>query len=142
MKNFLLIIFLLISFTGFTQPPHGRGGGDFSRIQGLKVAYLTNRLNLTSDEAAKFWPVYNKYTAEIMDIRKQHSTDVIAEDEKALAVKKKYFVEFKKMLGSDERANQVFYSEKEFGNYIRKEIESRQKMKPPFNSQQNNNTPQ
>lgn len=31
------------------------------RIQALKVAYLTERLELTSDQAQVFWPIYNQH---------------------------------------------------------------------------------
>ena len=31
------------------------------KIKVLKVAYLTDQLNLTSDEAEKFWPIYNVF---------------------------------------------------------------------------------
>ena len=31
------------------------------KIKALKIAFITEELNLTSNEAEKFWPVYNKY---------------------------------------------------------------------------------
>ena len=31
------------------------------KIKALKVAYITNQLDLTADEAEKFWPIYNDY---------------------------------------------------------------------------------
>jgi Spy/CpxP family protein refolding chaperone len=31
------------------------------QIKAMKVAYITSELNLNSDEAAKFWPVYNAF---------------------------------------------------------------------------------
>lgn len=35
------------------------------RIEAMRVAYITRRLQLTADESQKFWPVYNEYTAEL-----------------------------------------------------------------------------
>ena len=29
------------------------------KIRTLKIAYISNQLNLTSNEAEKFWPIYN-----------------------------------------------------------------------------------
>lgn len=31
------------------------------KIKALKIAYLTERLNLTPNEAEQFWPIYNTY---------------------------------------------------------------------------------
>lgn len=128
MKRFLIAVFLLISIVGFSQLPK-QGGGGFGRLQSLKVAYLTRQLSLTPDEAAKFWPIYYAYTGETATIRRESTNNVISGDEKLLNVKKKYWGQFKNVLGSDERVNKVFLSERDFGNLIRKEIEARQKMR-------------
>ena len=37
----------------------------------MKVAFLTSELNLTSDEAEKFWPVYNAYDDKQFELRHQ-----------------------------------------------------------------------
>ncbi len=124
MKKYFLILALLISGTTFSQQPGGLGN-----LQGLKIAYMTRQLNLTSDEAQKFWPVYYNYTDEMNDARKSMKDDVIGLDEKLLSLKKKYWGEFKKVLGTDERVNKGFLSEREFGSYIKNELENRQKMK-------------
>ena len=41
------------------------------QIKALKVAFLTSELNLTSDEAEKFWPVYNAYDDKQFELRHQ-----------------------------------------------------------------------
>jgi Spy/CpxP family protein refolding chaperone len=41
------------------------------QVKSLKVAYITNELNLTPDEAAKFWPLYNAFEDKQQEIRKQ-----------------------------------------------------------------------
>jgi len=33
--------------------------GSKEKIKALKIAYITEKLNLTSNEAEKFWPIYN-----------------------------------------------------------------------------------
>ena len=35
-----------------------------NRIESLKVAFITNKLNLSPAEAQKFWPVYNEYESK------------------------------------------------------------------------------
>ena len=124
MKKYFLILALLICGTTFSQKPGGLGN-----LQGLKIAYMTRQLNLSSEEAQKFWPIFYNYTDEMNDTRKTMKDDVIGLDEKLLSLKKKYWGEFKKVLGTDERVNKGFLSEREFGNYIKNELENRQKMK-------------
>jgi len=41
------------------------------QIKSMKVAYITNELSLTPDEAAKFWPIYNAFEEKQQEIRKQ-----------------------------------------------------------------------
>ena len=40
------------------------------RIKALKVAFITERLALTSEEAQKFWPIYNVHDDRIFELRK------------------------------------------------------------------------
>ncbi|MFP4845720.1 sensor of ECF-type sigma factor [Winogradskyella sp. PE311] len=49
----LLLITLLISASVFGQRP------DREKIKALKIAHITEQLDLTKEEAQKFWPVYN-----------------------------------------------------------------------------------
>ncbi|WP_347174582.1 sensor of ECF-type sigma factor [Polaribacter uvawellassae] len=56
---FTLIFTLLISTPLFSQER-----GSNKKIKTLKVSYITEKLALTSQEASKFWPVYNKFEKE------------------------------------------------------------------------------
>ena len=38
------------------------------RIQALKVAYITEKLALTPDQAQVFWPIYNTYGERMSEI--------------------------------------------------------------------------
>lgn len=70
---------LMMAFVGLLLPAFaqncGGGGGNANmqekkeKIKALKVAYLTNKLSLTPDEAEKFWPVYNEYQDKLMQLR-------------------------------------------------------------------------
>ena len=50
-----------------------RDGDRHERIQAMKIAYITERIELTPAEAEKFWPVYNDYNSKkdkiLRDIR-------------------------------------------------------------------------
>jgi len=41
------------------------------RIKTLKVAFITERLGLTSQEAQEFWPVYNAYDESLQKLRRK-----------------------------------------------------------------------
>lgn len=41
------------------------------QIKALKVAFITNELSLTPDEAAKFWPLFNTFEEKQQEIKKQ-----------------------------------------------------------------------
>ena len=41
------------------------------QIKALKVAFITNELALTSDEATKFWPLFNSFEEKQQEIKKQ-----------------------------------------------------------------------
>lgn len=61
-----LIILLLLSIYTFSQP-HFREKRE--QIKALKIAFITNELALTPDEATKFWPIYNAFDDKQNEIR-------------------------------------------------------------------------
>jgi hypothetical protein len=105
------------------QEPPGR------KLAGLKIAYVTNQLNLTPEEAEKFWPVYNNYINEFRKARMEQKEDILLQEEEMLNLRKKYRAEFKKILGTDTRANRSLTLERDFNNIIRKELQKRREMK-------------
>ncbi|MBN9284753.1 MULTISPECIES: sensor of ECF-type sigma factor [Flavobacterium] len=64
-KRILPFILLLISITGFGQ--------DFKekreQIKQLKVAFITTEVGLTTEEATKFWPIYNTFDERQFELR-------------------------------------------------------------------------
>lgn len=41
------------------------------QIKSLKIAYITNELNLSPEEAAKFWPLFNAFEDKQRELRKE-----------------------------------------------------------------------
>ncbi len=139
MKQILIILFIATTASaGFAQQkdnvqPNG------SRLEALKIAYLTKNLNLTPDEAQRFWPIYNSYTGEIREVKidqRKNKTPELDTEEKVLGIRKKYNSEFSRVLGTD-RTNTFFKSEKNFGNYVRKELAERKQSKQGSKGQRN-----
>lgn len=54
MKTITFILLFFIGITNYAQD-------ESQKIDQLKIAYFTDELNLTSNEAKRFWPVYNKH---------------------------------------------------------------------------------
>lgn len=98
------------------------------KIEALKIAYITKRLQLTPEESQKFWPLYNQYESEKKQIRKttmgtikelKEDGDFTNEEaEKAIAkyiefkakdldLIKKYVIEFRKFLPATKIAKLV-----------------------------------
>ena len=74
MKKTLLIITLLLSALIFAQPP--RDGKFKERIKAQKTAFITTQLDLSTDEAQKFWPIYNEFEETIENIRTRGLRDI------------------------------------------------------------------
>jgi len=118
MKNRILIFiaaFTLFSGKVFSQEDEARN----EKVEAMKIAFITEKLNLTSAEAKVFWPVFNEYNTEMKKIKakekennltfkaKTTPTDqdagkLISEQlslrQSELDLTKKYVNEFKKVL--------------------------------------------
>jgi Spy/CpxP family protein refolding chaperone len=46
-----------------------QGGNMRERIKAQKVAFITDQLKLSAEEAQQFWPVFNKYESEVETIK-------------------------------------------------------------------------
>jgi len=71
MKKIIFVLgFFFILFQGFSQPKDGKDG-NFEKYQSMKVSYMTDKLNLTPEEAQMFWPVYNEFDKKRFEIHKK-----------------------------------------------------------------------
>ncbi|MFN8153275.1 MAG: hypothetical protein U0Y08_03175 [Bacteroidia bacterium] len=73
--RFCLLVITLLGTATFTQAqgPGNRGEERREDIEAMKIAFLTRRLNLTPEEAKKFWPVYNQFSDELKNIRENRN---------------------------------------------------------------------
>lgn len=132
MKPIFLIITICLGlvFSGIAQDDGSKNDGG-GRLAALKIGYLTKKLNLSTDEAQKFWPIFNKYEDEIRGVRIEQRDKKIAEldaEEKILTIRKRYNNEFTKALSSD-KVNTFFRVEKEFNVSIQKELLERRQQR-------------
>ncbi len=72
-KHFMVIILLLITGNFYGQHKPNK-----EKIKSLKVAYITEKLDLTSKEAQDFWPIYNEHEEQLETLRYQERTEVFS----------------------------------------------------------------
>lgn len=161
MKNILkhktlmfFITFLAIIFCNFTganaqdrpQPPKEEPPMSYEAIQMQKIAFYTAELDLTPQEAEKFWPLYNEFwdargkaRREVMDALRKLNDNLEAESaitdteirklsEIYLAnytaeaeLMSEYFVKFQKILPI-KKAAKIFSTEEKFRRMLIKQL--------------------
>lgn len=67
MQKIYSILLLFVTFLAFGQDKDDR----FERIKALRVAYISEKLNLTPEEAQRFWPVFNQFDDKMDGFHKQ-----------------------------------------------------------------------
>lgn len=140
MKKLLFIC--LILFSSLQLAAQNREGHR-EKIKALKTAHITEGLNLTPQEAQKFWPVYNKYEKKRRQLHRQEHADIeniecISEDKakkmldeyvrlerEDYLLKKQYFQELSTIL-SAQRIIQLKKVEEDFNRKLIKEYRARQ----------------
>ncbi|MFD0837010.1 hypothetical protein ACFQ0I_14615 [Mariniflexile aquimaris] len=65
MKTLTSILFIL-SFSLLTVAQ-----GNMDKIKALKIAFITEKLNLSEKEAQQFWPIYNSYQEDMSTLKRQ-----------------------------------------------------------------------
>lgn len=114
------------------------------RIESLRIAYLSERLQLTPDEAKAFWPVYNKLETEMKELRKKYRmmdeeeeietmseeeagkklNELLAFKEAQLNLTKKYQTELKKVIPA-RKVLLLYRAEEDFKRELLKRIRER-----------------
>ena len=74
MKNLLIALFILSPGLTIAQGP--RMGGE--KMEAMKVTFLTQKLDLSAEEAKIFWPIYNDFTKEQSALRKDRMQKMIS----------------------------------------------------------------
>jgi len=65
-KRIFCVLFAIISITVNAQDKRP----ERENVEAMKIGFLTDRLDLSPEEARKFWPVYNQYSDEMEKLRK------------------------------------------------------------------------
>jgi len=120
---------------------------DNPKIEQLKIGYLTERMNLSTEEAQKFWPLYNEYSKKMrlakgktrlkmeeiklsLDASTDSELESLADELIAFKIKEGKFFEdfyprFKSIL-SIEKVLRFYKAEEEFPRWVLKQVRQRQ----------------
>ena len=134
----LLMAIILLSSPALAQQPNekdGHSGANREKMEAQRVAFITQQLKLTPEEAKVFWPVYNEYDAKRQALKKSfresgymHREDLdkltqkeaeqildnqIVEAQKFLDLRKEYHSKFKAVLPAV-KILKLYDSEREF----------------------------
>lgn len=141
MRINLILILLVLAQAAWAQ----RGGPYKEKVDALKVGFITKKLDLSSEEAQKFWPVYNKYHEQLeknrsgmKEVLGEHLGNLdkmtSAEADKALLemqamrsqeleILKLYTQEFKKILPA-QKVVKLFIAEHEFKRELLRQLKN------------------
>lgn len=141
---------VIMTVTGAVAQPRGgmmkeRAGMAKERIHAAKMAYITDRLHLTSAQASSFIPVYNECEDEVLAVRKkyrqrymathkdtqdddikprQYIDDDLNYQQEVLDIKKKYKDRFLKVL-SEKQLTELYESEREFRKLLQQRLKEK-----------------
>lgn len=65
MRTYIVLLLLLISYNINAQK------SPRERVKAFKIAYITEQLDLTPQEAQKFWPIYNEHEENMEKVNRQ-----------------------------------------------------------------------
>lgn len=160
LKKFKIIpaAFFILTLTGiggnhaFAQQPDNQGNQNpndqeaMQKIESLKMAYLTNQLNLSPSEAQKFWPVYNQYESQLQQINRERRENQLQRNnlkdpsdqqieqslnrdfqlrQQALQLRENYRKQFQQVI-PPRKVSRLYQSEKDFNMKLIQELRRRQ----------------
>lgn len=133
-KIYAIAVLLFITSALAAQGP-GKKQQNRERIEAQKVAFITEKLELTPAEAQQFWPVYNEFDAKRRDLNKEFKkasdsddldfekmsdkeAEVLADQslihaQKMLDLRKEYHAKFKKILPA-KKVLKLYEAERQF----------------------------
>lgn len=75
----IILLSVIICATASAQPSHKNcNGGHFQKIESEKIAYYTQAMDLTPEEAKAFWPVYDAIEKDQRQLNKKEGKAFMA----------------------------------------------------------------
>lgn len=96
MKTYFKITITVLCICSFLNKLQAQNQKALDKIESAKIALITERLDLTPQQAQKFWPIYNEYSEErrvlrrqYRDFRKDLENENLSEEESKLLLEKR-----------------------------------------------------
>lgn len=127
MKKYILIVTLLFGSIAMAFAQNEQPGDDLTKqekIKALYVAYVTQQLSLTPEEAQRFWPVHTQFETELRSVKKD--LPELNKQQAKLDIKKRYQDNFNKIIGAN-RCERFFRMD---GEFKRKLVDRIQNQRP------------
>lgn len=133
MKKLIVSVFLYICI--FSAGP-AMAQHENRRIEALKIEFITQKLDLSPEEAQKFWPIYNSYQREMNQLFKERREarraqresgtppDELKFESRILEIKKRYRNQFLEALPS-QKADLIYPAEREFRERLINQLRER-----------------
>lgn len=102
-------IFLILNFLIIISVHAQRRGIDRERLEAARIAFITTRLDLSPEQAEKFWPIFNEFNEQreeklkqIASLNPRSNTESISKEEAQRLIKQRF--ELQRELIEDEEA--------------------------------------
>ena len=119
MKKYLLLVLIIFGIASRIKAQETD-----EKIQALKVAFITQKLQLSPVEAQRFWPVYDQYQNEIRNLQLDYvNGSALENEEKLLNIRKKYEPYFQRALGP-QKANSLYNVERDFRSILIRRLQN------------------
>ncbi len=135
-----MVAALLLAVAPAAQAQGGRNGQRLAQIENAKIAFITNRIALTQDEAQRFWPLYNEFAGRRRELNRsgrllrRDMADTMNDQQirdnfnqsfavrhQELNLEKDYFERFQKVISLRQVA-QLFLAERDFTKEVIKRV--------------------
>ncbi len=127
-KMFTLMMIVALSLTGYVYAQDQPDPKEQEKIQALEIAFISRKLNLTTEEAQRFWPIYNEYKRDVRQVmiaqKNNSNRDIVDDEQKIIDVRKKYRDRFVGVIGQP-RMNKFFQAEREFRGVLLNQLKNR-----------------
>lgn len=139
MRHFLiLLLFCVIGLGSSSALAQDRN----ENVEAAKVAYLTDKIELTSDQAQKFWPIYNEYETRRRELMRNYRKgyrrnleemseqeakaridEMFDTKERELALEKEYAARYQRII-STKQLIRLYRAERDFTKLLLKKLDT------------------
>ena len=102
MKRIILLALILITGILFAQD-----GERIKQMKAMKTAFITAELDLSPQEAEKFWPIYNQYEQKNFELKAKKLRNIMKEikDKKEAFTEKEAQAKLQEIIGLEDEIN-------------------------------------